>query len=63
MKLECTLLEKSFGRRQVVNGISLHIIAGQFGKLLGFSIEAQAIVPALATRKLKSTRNAGRSMP
>ena len=30
-----------------LNGISLHILAGQFGKLLGFSIEAQAIVPAL----------------
>ncbi len=35
MKLECSLLEKSFGRRQVVNGISLSIASGEVCGLLG----------------------------
>jgi lipopolysaccharide export system ATP-binding protein len=35
MKLECTLLEKSFGRRQVVNGISLNVNSGEVCGLLG----------------------------
>jgi lipopolysaccharide export system ATP-binding protein len=35
MKLECSLLEKSFSRRQVVNGISLHINSGEVCGLLG----------------------------
>ena len=35
MKLECALLEKSFGRRQVVNGISLHVNSGEVCGLLG----------------------------
>ena len=30
-----------------LNGISLHILAGQLGKLFGFSIEAQGIIPKL----------------
>ena len=35
MKLECKLLEKSFGRRQVVNGINLHVNSGEVCGLLG----------------------------
>jgi lipopolysaccharide export system ATP-binding protein len=35
MKLECALLEKSFGRRQVVNGISLRVNSGEVCGLLG----------------------------
>ncbi|MBI4350013.1 MAG: LPS export ABC transporter ATP-binding protein, partial [Elusimicrobia bacterium] len=35
MKLECELLEKSFGRRQVVNGISLRVNSGEVCGLLG----------------------------
>ena len=35
MKLECAMLEKSFGRRQVVNGISLHVNSGEVCGLLG----------------------------
>ena len=35
MKLECRLLEKSFGRRQVVNGISLYVNSGEVCGLLG----------------------------
>ncbi len=35
MKLECSLLEKSFSRRQVVNGISLNINSGEVCGLLG----------------------------
>ncbi len=35
MKLECELLEKSFGRRQVVNGISLNVTSGEVCGLLG----------------------------
>ena len=35
MKLECSVLEKSFGRRKVVNGISLHINSGEVCGLLG----------------------------
>lgn len=30
-----------------LNGISLHILAGQLGKLFGFSVEAQGIIPKL----------------
>lgn len=35
MKLECSVLEKSFSRRKVVNGISLHINSGEVCGLLG----------------------------
>ncbi|PIU18154.1 MAG: LPS export ABC transporter ATP-binding protein [Elusimicrobia bacterium CG08_land_8_20_14_0_20_59_10] len=35
MKLESNLLEKSFGRRPVVNGISLHVNSGEVCGLLG----------------------------
>lgn len=35
MRLECTLLEKSFSRRKVVNGISLNIRSGEVCGLLG----------------------------
>ncbi len=35
MKLECAMLEKSFSRRKVVNGISLHINSGEVCGLLG----------------------------
>lgn len=35
MKLECELLEKSFSRRKVVNGISLRIHSGEVCGLLG----------------------------
>ncbi len=35
MKLECNLLEKSFGRRKVVNGISLNVNSGEVCGLLG----------------------------
>ncbi|MDO8806384.1 MAG: ATP-binding cassette domain-containing protein, partial [Elusimicrobiota bacterium] len=35
MKLQCDLLEKSFGRRQVVNGISLRVNSGEVCGLLG----------------------------
>ena len=35
MKLESKLLEKSFGRRQVVNGVSLYVNSGEVCGLLG----------------------------
>jgi lipopolysaccharide export system ATP-binding protein len=35
MRLECTLLEKSFSRRKVVNGISLNLRSGEVCGLLG----------------------------
>lgn len=36
-----------------LNGVSLHILVGQLGKLLGFSIEANGIVPKLVEMVLK----------
>ena len=35
MKLECKLLEKTFGHRHVVNGINLHVNSGEVCGLLG----------------------------
>jgi high affinity sulfate transporter 1 len=37
-----------------LNGVSLHILAGQLGKLFGFAVESQGIVPKLVEIAAKS---------